>query len=325
MINRSNCSAIAETPVKEVDSTTTTPAIDLGNSNTTAIEAISERLSEVTALAEQLDRALTAARLDPTAPPPPPSVEDATDAPDTTVNDTASIIGEQQDDHGGDATTATASPATGANEQAERSDATAPEVLAGILVQREVRETRQLRVRRGGGETRAESELSCSRIEAQHINNGCNTSTSSNTSATSTLSSGTRGALDAVLLVGQDDVDAAYRQQLEESLPLPLPLDLDLDLQLPSPLAFADPPAEYVPEYASEYDEHVDLSHDDLEDMLPPPPQELLDGLKEVSLRDENANHVVLSVLEPPPPPPPPLQSTRFMPHIMRHAIKGVF
>lgn len=235
-----------------------------------------------------------------------------------------------------------------------------------MLTQREVRETRQLRVRRGGGETRAESELSCSRVEVQRVNNACNASTSSSASASSTLSSGTRGALDALLHLGQgedwdrgarggrrtrgrgreqrqaqpapllvaDDVDAAdaaYRQQLEESLPLPLPLDL----QLPSPLAFADPPAEYAPEYASEYDIHLAQQAEageageghDHEDMPPPPPQELLDGLKEVSLRDENAN---LLMLEPPPPPPPPVQPSgpaRFLcqPHIMRHAIKGVF
>lgn len=243
-----------------------------------------------------------------------------------------------------------------------------PQVLVGVLTQREVRETRQLRVRRGGGETRAESELSCSRVEVQRVNNACNASTSSSASASSTLSSGTRGALDALLHAGHgedwdsrggrtaarrerrrrvqptsllvtDDVDAAdaaYRQQLEESLPLPLPLDL----QLPSPLAFADPPAEYAPEYASEYDVHLAQQaeagesgegHDhDHEDMPPPPPQELLDGLKEVSLRDENAN---LLMLEPPPPPPPPVQPSgpsgpaRFLcqPHIMRHAIKGVF
>lgn len=137
---------------------------------------------------------------------------------------------------------------------------------------------------------------------------------------------------DAPLVVA-DDADAAYRQQLEESLPLPLPLplplDLDLDLQLPSPLAFAD----HVP-VPHPYDGHDDVDgevHDDYHDldMPPPPPQELLDGLKEVSLRDENANHVMLSCLEPPlPPPPPPLQpSARFLcqPHIMRHAIKGVF
>lgn len=54
---------------------------DPSGGNATAIEAISERLSEVTSLAEQLDRALTEARLDPSAPPPPPSVEDTTDAP----------------------------------------------------------------------------------------------------------------------------------------------------------------------------------------------------------------------------------------------------
>lgn len=74
------------------------------------------------------------------------------------------------------------------------------QVLVGVLTQREVRETRQLVVRRGDGETRAESNLSCSRIEAQHLSGACNASTSS---TTSTLSSGTRGALDSVLHAGQ--------------------------------------------------------------------------------------------------------------------------
>lgn len=117
----------------------------------------------------------------------------------------------------------------------------------------------------------------------------------------------------SVLVAAADDVDAAYRQQLEESLPLPLPLDLDLDLQLPTPLAFAD---------HKDDDDLLEGHEEPLPEDMPPPPQELLDGLKEV--RDENANHVVVlePVLEPVPEP-----SSRFLcqPHIMRHAIKGIF
>lgn len=96
--------------------------MELANGNTTAIEAISERLSEVTALAEQLDRALTAARLDPAAPPPPPSVEDATDAPGEEPASSASSDPEK----------AASEDAAAAVSQAERSDATTTEVrLAG--------------------------------------------------------------------------------------------------------------------------------------------------------------------------------------------------
>lgn len=121
-----------------------------------------------------------------------------------------------------------------------------------------------------------------------------------------------------------DDVDAAYRLQLEESLPLPLPLDLDLDLHIPSPLAFAD---HHDQDHDEEDLEHLQRHQEPRPEDMPPPPQELLDGLKEV--RDENANHVVLlepldAVLEPVLEPP---SSSRFLcqPHIMRHAIKGVF
>lgn len=70
---------------------------DPSGGNATAIEAISERLSEVTSLAEQLDRALTEARLDPSAPPPPPSVEDSTDAPGDTGTEVTSTSTTEED------------------------------------------------------------------------------------------------------------------------------------------------------------------------------------------------------------------------------------
>lgn len=96
------------------------------DSNTTAIEAISERLSEVTALAEQLDRALTAAHLDPAAPPPPPSVEDVTDAPGDAGSDAPGSEQGEDQQHGDQQQGADHTDAI--DSQAEHTDATTTEV-----------------------------------------------------------------------------------------------------------------------------------------------------------------------------------------------------